>query len=40
MQVIHIFKEDIKSNKQEYLEEVVRVVGTSNGMFGESLHED
>lgn len=32
MQIMHIFKEDIRSNKQEYLEEVVRVVGAPNGM--------
>lgn len=32
MKIIHIFKEDIKSNKQEYLEGVVRVVGAPNEM--------
>lgn len=37
MQMIHIFKKDIKSNNQEYLEEVVGVVGSPNGTFGESL---
>lgn len=32
MKIIHIFKEDIKSNKQEYLEGVVGVVGAPNEM--------
>lgn len=32
MQIMHIFKEDIRSNKQEYMEEVVRVFGDPNGM--------